>query len=164
MKAYVAIALSCLVTSSIVALAQEERPGAPATTIAPVAPPAAAPAPLAPAVANNPDYAAVQEGKPVDTRLNENVRDKPLYPEQTRAPYHKTTPYQTTEITSGLHAPWALGFLPDGKFLVTEKLPGALRVIDAAGNIAPPVSGVDGLATGWAQTGLLDLVIDPKFS
>src|SRR5450432_3529654 len=120
--------------------------------------------PAAPTVPNNPDYAAVQEGKPVDGRLNENLADKPLFPEQTRAPYHKTAPYQLTEITGGLYAPWGLAFLPDGKFLVTEKLPGTLRVIDAGGNIAPPVLGVDGLAAGWPQTGLFDLVVDPKFA
>ncbi|MBA2589373.1 MAG: PQQ-dependent sugar dehydrogenase [Alphaproteobacteria bacterium] len=120
--------------------------------------------PLAPTVPDKPDYTALVEGKPVDSRVNENVKDKPLYPEQTRAPYHKTAPYKLTEITSGLHAPWALGFLPDGKFLVTEKLPGTLRVISPDGNIAPPVSGVDGLAQGWAQTGLFDLVLDPKFA
>src|SRR4051812_16466668 len=122
------------------------------------------PASLAPTVADKPDYTALVEGKPVDSRVNENVKDKPVYPEQTRAPYHKTAPYKLTEITSGLHAPWALGFLPDGKFLVTEKLPGTLRVISSDGNIAPPVSGVDGLAQGWAQTGLFDLVLDPKFA
>jgi glucose/arabinose dehydrogenase len=125
--------------------------------------PAPAP-PAAPAVPFNPDYTALVEGKPFDTRPNENVKDKPLYPEQTRAPYHKTAPYKLTEITSGLHAPWALGFLPDGKFLVTEKLPGTLRVVSPDGTIAPPVSGVDGLAAGWAQTGLFDLVLDPKFA
>ncbi len=122
------------------------------------------PASLAPTVPDKPDYTALVEGKPVDSRLNENVKDKPVYPEQTRAPYHKTAPYKLTEITSGLHAPWALGFLPDGKFLVTEKLPGTLRVISPDGTIAPPVSGVDGLAQGWAQTGLFDLVLDPKFA
>jgi glucose/arabinose dehydrogenase len=122
------------------------------------------PAQDAPTVPNNPDYSVLQEGKPVDGRLNENLKDKPLFPEQTRAPYHKTAPYKLTEITSGLHAPWALGFLPDGKFLVTEKLPGALRVIDPSGTIAPPVSGVEGLAAGWPQTGLFDLVLDPKFA
>jgi glucose/arabinose dehydrogenase len=122
------------------------------------------PASLAPTVPDKPDYTALVEGKPVDSRMNENVKDKPVYPEQTRAPYHKTAPYKLTEITSGLHAPWALGFLPDGKFLVTEKLPGTLRVISPDGTIAPPVSGVDRLAQGWAQTGLFDLVLDPKFA
>ncbi|MCX7280208.1 MAG: PQQ-dependent sugar dehydrogenase [Alphaproteobacteria bacterium] len=122
------------------------------------------PAQDAPVVPNNPDYTALVEGKPVDSRLNENVKDKPAFPGQNRAPYHKTAPYKLTEITSGLHAPWALGFLPDGKFLVTEKLPGALRVVSPDGTIAPPVSGVDGLAKGWRETGLFDLVLDPSFA
>ena len=67
----------------------------------------------------------------------------PSFAEQTRAPYHKTAPYKTTEITSALHAPWALAFLPDGKFLVTERLPsGAARQIASSdGTMAPPVSG-----------------------
>ena len=167
MKRHLATAFVCLASVSALALsalAQEERPAGAAPTIAPAGSASGAAAPLAPTVPNNPDYTALQEGKPVDTRLNENVRDKPLYPQQTRAPYHKTAPYQLTEITSGLHAPWALAFLPDGKFLVTEKLPGALRVIDTAGSIAPPVSGIEGLARGWPQTGLFDLVLDPKFA
>ncbi len=122
------------------------------------------PAPKPPTVPNNPDYAAVQEGKPVDSRLNENVNDHPLYPQQTRAPYHKTAPYHLTEITSALHAPWSLAFLPDGKFLVTEKLPGALRVVSPDGAIAPPVSGLDQLGVTWPETGLFDVVLDPKFA
>ena len=108
MKGHLATAFVCLASVSVLALnalAQEEKPAAGAVTIAP-----AASAPAAPTVPNNPDYTALQEGKPVDSRLNENVRDKPLYPEQTRAPYHKTAGYQLTEITSGLHAPWALAF------------------------------------------------------
>ena len=131
MKTHIAAALTCLALTP--ALAQEERPAAAAATIAPAT---TAPASTAPTVPNNPDYAAVQEGKPVDSRLNENVRDKPLYPEQTRAPYHKTAPYTLTEITGGLYAPWALAFLPDGKFLVTETLPGALRMVSPDGKIS----------------------------
>jgi len=115
-------------------------------------------------VPNNPDYTALVEGKPVDSRQNENVNDKPLYPEQTRAPYHKTASYKLTEITGALEAPWALAFLPDGKFLVTERLPGKLRVISPDGTIAPPVSGLEALNTGWPQTGLFDLALDPKFN
>ena len=61
-------------------------------------------------------------------------------------------------------APWALAFLPDGKFLVTERLPGKLRVISPAGASTPPVSGLEALNTGWAQTGLFDLALDPKFN
>ena len=36
--------------------------------------PAAPAKPVAPTVPNNPDYTALQEGKPVDSRLNENVQ------------------------------------------------------------------------------------------
>jgi len=111
-----------------------------------------------------PDYSALVEGKPIDSRPLENKRDHPSFPEQTRAPYHKTAPYKTTEITAGLHAPWALGFLPDGKFLVTEKLPGSLRVISPDGTIAPPVSGLENLITDWPETGLFDLALDPGFA
>jgi glucose/arabinose dehydrogenase len=120
--------------------------------------------PAIPVVPTNPDYTALQEGKPVDSRVNENKDDRPLYPEQTRAPYHKTAPYKLTEITGALQAPWALAFLPDGKFLVTERLPGALRVVSADGAISAPVAGVQGLAAGWPTTGLFDLALDPKFN
>jgi glucose/arabinose dehydrogenase len=162
MRFYAAIAFTCL--ALVPAFAQEERPAAGAATVAPAS---TAGGPIAPTVPNNPDYTALQEGKPVDTRLNENVRDKPLYPEQTRAPYHKTAGYQLTEITGGLYAPWALAFLPDGKYLVTEKLPGALRVVGPDGKISPPVSGLNMGTTGgitWPETGLFDLALDPDFA
>ncbi len=120
--------------------------------------------PPPPTVPMNPDYANLVEGKPVDNRQNENKDDKPLFPEQTRAPYHKTAPYKLTEITGALEAPWALAFLPDGKFLVTERLPGKLRVISPDGTIAPPVTGLEALGTGWAQTGLFDPALDPRFN
>jgi glucose/arabinose dehydrogenase len=126
-------------------------------------PPAPTTPPI-PVVPTNPDYSALVEGKPVDSRQNENKDDRPLYPEQTRAPYHKTAAYKTTEITGGLQAPWALAFLPDGKFLVTERLPGALRVVSPDGAISPPVAGVNGLAAGWPGTGLFDLALDPNFA
>ncbi|HEX3754894.1 MAG TPA: PQQ-dependent sugar dehydrogenase [Rhizomicrobium sp.] len=124
------------------------------------------PAPTKPPPANQsiPDYATVQEGKPIDTRPPELSTDHPLFPEQTRAPYHKTAPYKLTEITGRLYAPWAVAFLPDGKFLVTEKLPGALRVVDKAGNISAPVKGLEALGVTWPETGLFDLALDPHFA
>jgi glucose/arabinose dehydrogenase len=118
----------------------------------------------APTVPNIPDYSKLVEGKPIDSRQNENVRDRPSFAEQTRAPYHKTAPYKTTEITGSLHAPWALAFLPDGKFLVTERLPGALRVISPDGTMAPPVTGLETLTPEWPETGLFDLALDPDFA
>jgi len=151
MKRRLAVAFACLSSTALVVAALAQTPPAPT-------------APPIPVVPTNPDYAAVVEGKPVDTRQNENKDDRPLYPEQTRAPYHKTAPYQITEITGALHAPWALAFLPSGKFLVTERLPGALRVVSPDGAVAPPVAGVEGLATGWPGTGLFDLALDPDYA
>jgi glucose/arabinose dehydrogenase len=119
---------------------------------------AATPAPL------TPDYAAVEEGRPIDARPPEMQEGKPLLPNQTRAPYHAAAPYRVTEITSGLRATWSLAFLPGGKFLVTERLPGTLRVIDQSGAIAPPVSGLEALNAGWPETGLFDVVVDRNFT
>src|ERR1700689_1654971 len=67
-----------------------------------------------------PSYAvyATGEGQPIDPRPPEKSDDKPLFPEQTRAPYHKTAPYKVTTLTAALHAPWALAFLPDGDILI----------------------------------------------
>jgi glucose/arabinose dehydrogenase len=117
-----------------------------------------------PASVGNPDYAAVVEGKPIDSRDPEIISGKPVFPEQTRAPYHKTAPYKLTEITGKLYAPWAVAFLPDGKFLVTEKLPGNLRVVSPDGTVSAPVAGLDKLGVTWPQTGLLDLALDPGFA
>jgi glucose/arabinose dehydrogenase len=104
------------------------------------------------------------EGQTVESRKPTNPNEVPAFPEQTRAPYHKTAPYKMTEITSKLYAPWALGFLPDGKFLVTEKMPGNFRVVSPDGTISAPVSGLDQLGVTWPKTGLFDLVMDPDFA
>ncbi len=65
-------------------------------------------------------------------------------------------------VASGLAHPWGLAFLPDGRMLVTER-PGRLRIVDASGKLGAPVLGLPSVdAVG--QGGLLDIVIDPKFS
>lgn len=64
-------------------------------------------------------------------------------------------------VASGLENPWALAFLPGGRFLVTER-PGRLRVVAADGRIGSPVAGVPTVAAG-GQGGLLDLVLDSGF-
>ena len=50
--------------------------------------------------------------------------------EQTRAPYHHATDFKMTVLTNKLHAAWASALLPDGKLLVTERLPGAFRIVE----------------------------------
>lgn len=65
-------------------------------------------------------------------------------------------------LASGLEHPWGLAFLPDGRFLVTER-PGRLRVVAADGRVQPPVRGLPAVAAG-GQGGLLDLVLDAGFT
>lgn len=65
-------------------------------------------------------------------------------------------------VASGLENPWAVAFLPDRRFLVTEKA-GRLRVVGADGQIGAPVSGLPAIAAG-GQGGLLDVVTDSAFA
>jgi|GEM_PF-4008503 len=65
-------------------------------------------------------------------------------------------------IASGLDHPWAVAFLPNGRFLVTER-PGRMRVIEADGKVGAPLDGVPEVASG-GQGGLLDLVLDSRFA
>lgn len=64
-------------------------------------------------------------------------------------------------VAKGLRHPWAVAFLPGGQFLVTER-PGSLRVVQANGELAPPLAGVPEVAVG-GQGGLLDLLLDSDF-
>ena len=108
---------------------------------------------------------AAVEGQPVETRPPEKTDNKPAFPEQTRAPYHATAPFKVTTLIDHLHAPWSLAFLPDGKILVTERLPGTIRILDTKGALSEPLAGVSIVASAAAQDiGLLDVVLDPGFT
>ena len=65
-------------------------------------------------------------------------------------------------VASGLQHPWAVAFLPDGRFLVTER-PGRLRVVNADGQVQPAVQGLPEVAAG-GQGGLLDVITDSAFA
>jgi glucose/arabinose dehydrogenase len=103
------------------------------------------------------------EGQTYEVRPPEKSDDKPLFPQQTRAPYHKTHDYKVTTITDKLHLPWSIAFLPDGKMLVTEKFPGQLRIVDAGGTVSTPLAGISELAAPH-KLGLLDVVLAPDFA
>lgn len=105
------------------------------------------------------------EGQPVDKRPPEKSDDKPFFPEQTRAPYHASAPFQVTTLIDNLPAPWSLAFLPSGKIILTERLPGSIRILDTKGVLSEPVAGVAALASPAAKDiGLLDVVLDPHFA
>lgn len=64
-------------------------------------------------------------------------------------------------VAKGLEHPWAVAFLPHGRFLVTER-PGRMRVVEADGRLGEPLAGVPRAAAG-GQGGLLDVVTDSAF-
>jgi glucose/arabinose dehydrogenase len=68
---------------------------------------------------------------------------QPAFAGQTRAEaVTSKTALVVTEVATGLSSPWGLAFLPGGKMLVSEKAPGALRIVSADGKVSPPVAGV----------------------
>lgn len=65
-------------------------------------------------------------------------------------------------VVDGLKTPWAVAFLPDGQFLVTER-DGTMRTAKAGGKPSAPIAGVPAVdAVG--QGGLLDVVTDSDFA
>ena len=69
---------------------------------------------------------------------------------------------QRVRVAHGLANPWAVAFLPDGRFLVTERA-GRLRIVERDGRIGEPVAGLPAVDAG-GQCGLLDVVLDPKYA
>ena len=64
-------------------------------------------------------------------------------------------------VASNLQNPWAVAFLPDGRFLVTERL-GRLRVIEPNGEIGEPILGLPSMVS-QGQGGLMDVLLDADF-
>jgi aldose sugar dehydrogenase len=78
----------------------------------------------------------------------------------------RTTPSEpgvrVETVATGLEAPWALAFVPDGRIFITER-PGRLRVLTSEGVLDPePVGEIEGVAAE-GEGGLLGLAIDPDF-
>ncbi|MGN1057586.1 MAG: PQQ-dependent sugar dehydrogenase [Comamonas sp.] len=65
-------------------------------------------------------------------------------------------------VAQDLQHPWAVAFLPEGDFLVTER-PGRMRVVGADGSLGAPIQGLPEIAVG-GQGGLLDVVLDSDFA
>lgn len=69
---------------------------------------------------------------------------------------------QPEVVAEGLVHPWSVAFLPDGRFLVSER-PGRLRIVQADGRVGVPLAGMPRVAAG-GQGGLLDVVLDRNFA
>ena len=65
-------------------------------------------------------------------------------------------------VASGLQHPWSVAFLPEGRFLLTER-PGQLRIVGADGKASAPIGGVPSVAAS-GQGGLLDVIVDSDFA
>lgn len=63
-------------------------------------------------------------------------------------------------VVSGLDAPTAAEFLPDGRLVIIEQLTGAVKLW--AGDRTPRTIGTIGVQTGF-ERGLLGLAVDPEF-
>jgi glucose/arabinose dehydrogenase len=67
-----------------------------------------------------------------------------------------------TVIARGLAHPWSVALLPEGGFLVTERV-GTLRRIGADGSVSAPMAGVPAVSAR-GQGGLLDVALAPDFA
>ncbi|WP_269540295.1 PQQ-dependent sugar dehydrogenase [Cerasicoccus fimbriatus] len=67
--------------------------------------------------------------------------------------------FRLETVASGLSTPWSVAFLPGGRFLVTEK-PGQLRIIEADGEVGPPIEGIPEVRDK-GQGGLLEVALHP---
>ena len=109
------------------------------------------------------------EGKTTETRPPEKSDNQPTFPQQTRAPYHASAPFKVTTLIDNLPVTWSIAFLPDGKLLLTERLPGSLRIFDPKADpksaLSEPVAGVSALMSpGAKDVGVLDVMLDPHFA
>ena len=77
-------------------------------------------------------------------------------------PQESSKKWQWQTVAQGLNHPWAVAFLPDGQFLVSERS-GDLRVVNTQGQISAPISGLPKIDVG-GQGGLLDVVLDEQFA
>lgn len=92
----------------------------------------------------------------------DRIPSAPSVAGQTRAPAASASNYKVDSLANGLSTPWALAFLPGGKFLVNEYTTGHMRIVDSDGQVSLPLAGLPEIShDGWA--GLFDLALDPEF-
>src|SRR5690606_6854386 len=103
-------------------------------------------------------------GAPLETRDRNGVDYEPAFSGQTRAPgIRDSAQLDVQEVATGLTRPPAFELLPDGRFLVTERTAGALRIVGTDGTLSGPISGVPAVFS-QGQGGLLDVALDPAFA
>jgi len=88
----------------------------------------------------------------------------PAFSGQTKAPApaRPSPPFNVETIATGLTGAWAVAFLPDGSYLITQN-GGTMRIVKPNGFVSAPIEGVPGVKTIGAH-GLHDLLLDPDFA
>ena len=70
--------------------------------------------------------------------------------------------FNVVTLVEGLHNPWSIAWLPDGRMLVTERA-GRLRIVSKDFRLDPkPVEGLPKIVVG-GQGGLFDVVLHPDY-
>jgi glucose/arabinose dehydrogenase len=94
--------------------------------------------------------------------LAQQPEPEPAFAGQTEAPPPTVeSRYSVEVITDALASPWAVAFLPDGQFLVSERN-GRLRTVNRDGVVSEPIAGVPPVKVVAAQ-GFHDIALDPDF-
>ncbi len=90
-------------------------------------------------------------------------KPKPAFAGQTEAPppARSSPALNIQTIATGLNGAWAMAFLPDGKFLITENS-GTMHIVERNGFVSAPLAGVPAVKAVAAQ-GLHDILLDPDF-
>ena len=101
---------------------------------------------------------------PLTILFAQERKPKPAFPGQTEAapPAKLSRALNIETIATGLNGAWAMAFLPDGNFLVTENS-GTMHVVQPNGFVSAPLAGVPPVKAVAAQ-GLHDLLLDPDFA
>jgi glucose/arabinose dehydrogenase len=100
---------------------------------------------------------------PVETEASISKGQKPAFAGQTRIGGVKTkSNVKITAIASGLHFPWGLDFMPDGRMIVSER-PGNIRILTKQGQLGPAIQNVPP-ARVMGDGGLYDVKLDPNFA
>jgi len=100
---------------------------------------------------------------PVETE-RPNTDYKPAFEGQTRiAGVRTNTRIESKIITDKLDKPWGIATLPDGRFLITQKAKGTMRIVGQDGKVSEPITGIPAVDPK-GQGGLLGLTIDPDFT
>ncbi len=102
-------------------------------------------------------------GPPVATPAPNASNQTPAFVGQTRIPeVLSRIKLKKQELTSKLSSPWGMEILPDGRFLISERI-GNLVIVSSTGQISSPISGLPSIVVG-GQGGLLDVSLAPDFA